>query len=220
MRTDRSGAVIHDMLFAHAYAYYNGLVYEGTCISSQTRVHQYRQARNIVMMLNLSSQLKFNKGCTNKYILKPTHYRKDTFFMTAAWVSFMRAFVPFKKVRKHTISVHVRRGDVNENTALAGGFSRYKPNVYFINRINRVKTSNSVVSIFTEQSESLTEFRSQNYSICLDSHIPTIWKTWITSEHFIMSPSSFSYVPAIFALGTVMYSPFWHGPLPFWNVVH
>jgi hypothetical protein len=49
---------------------------------------------------------------------------------------------------------------------------------------------------------------NEGYDVKLDTSVVQAWKTIIESDVFIMSRSSFSYVPALFAHGAVYYNEF------------
>jgi len=54
----------------------------------------------------------------------------------------------------------------------------------------------------------------------LDTDLGTVWREIQAADIVIMSRSSFSFVPALLNLdGQIIYTPFWHNPLPHWTVV-
>jgi hypothetical protein len=67
--------------------------------------------------------------------------------------------------------------------------------------------------------EKWNEFENKNYKLCLGDDLVTVWRSMLNVHVLIMSKSSFSLVPALLSRGTVLYTPFWHKPLPNWKVV-
>jgi len=139
--------------------------------------------------------------------------------------------------RAPRIAVHIRRGDV-EPCGKNG--MRYLPNSYYLALIDiyteklkqRMKstgvnnyTSEEIeVRIFSQSGshESFDVFRNLGYTLKLDGAPQTAWKSMIyESDVIILSISSFSMLPSILSLAlsgnpttTVVYTPFWHLPLP------
>jgi hypothetical protein len=99
---------------------------------------------------------------------------------------------------------------------------RYLPNTHYLKLIERYNTQNeSRVQIFSESTsfESFDVFRERGYHVVLDGDIGDVWKGILTSDIAILSKSSFSLVPALMSKGTIVYTPFWHPPLPNWDIV-
>ena len=205
-RKDRCGSVVQDMLYAHAWATYHSHTYGGCC-------HRARNCAPLIATLGLSTILREDANCSTYQPLSDKVYRKELKFLTHTWLRYMRSqrAVTANKTT-HTIVAHVRRGDVS-----AIQKQRYRPNSYYIGKIEQRRLPSSRVVIFTENSEPLDEFYKQNYTVDLTHNLSHIWDTIISADVFIMSASGFSYVPAIFAHGIVVYTPFWHQPLPWWE---
>ena len=126
-------------------------------------------------------------------------------------------------VAVHTIAVHIRRGDITPCRPRTRGFPRYLPNEHYLKLIDRYNNNNnSRVVIFSESEnafESFDEFTQKGYQVVLDGDISEVWKGIISANVVILSRSSFSLVPAVLTRGKVVYTPFWHQPLPHWDVV-
>ena len=131
-----------------------------------------------------------------------------------------------------TIGIHIRRGDIGPCRPLTRNYHRYLPNSHYIRLIDyyiaqhdvaqqNVK-SNVQVTIYSESEsyESFDVFRQRGYNVILDGSIEDVWKGLVTKDVLILSRSSFSFVPAILSRGIVVYTPFWHQPLPSWEVVN
>ena len=205
-RADRCGAVIQDMLYAHAWAAHSSQVYGGCC----RRVHD---CRSLLSVLNLSAVLNQDVDCSNATTVPSTTYRKELRYFTLSWLTHIRSFqVTIRPKQQHTIVAHVRRGDVSIKTP-----KRYLPNSYYISKIEERRLSSSRVIIFTEFAPGLDDFYQRNYTVSFTPNLSVIWSTILNADVFIMSRSSFSYVPALFSRGIVVYSPFWHQALPWWT---
>lgn len=99
----------------------------------------------------------------------------------------------------------------------------YLPNQHFLRLIERYNPKNdSRVVIYSESDsfESFDVFSERGYELHLDGDdIGVVWRGLLASDVIILSRSSFSLVPAILTKGKVVYTPFWHKPLPHWDVV-
>ncbi len=144
---------------------------------------------------------------------------------------------PTHKPQEARMIVHVRRGDV---TPCMGEYFRYVPNSHYLHLIQQYITSHNDtqynVTIYSESKsfESWQDFHkfSENVSGCctlsLDGDMADVWRDMLGFDDrnarrvLILSMSSFSLIPAILAdasTTTVVYTPFWHHPLPHWQVV-
>jgi hypothetical protein len=133
------------------------------------------------------------------------------------------------KQESQRIAVHIRRGDITPCRPRTRGYPRYLPNQHYLKLIDRytstststaqTKASQVVIYSESESFESFDVFRERGYQVVLDGSIGDVWKGIIGSDVVILSRSSFSLVPAIMAKGKVCYTPFWHVPLPHWDVV-
>lgn len=139
--------------------------------------------------------------------------------------------------RYDRILVHIRRGDV---TPCSSEYVRYTPNAHYFHLINNYARDNNDtfynVTIYSE-AESFESWQDFNFSqqsnvecnLALDGDMADVWRDMLgyndePSTHLILvlSFSTFSFVPAMFAnrsTTTVIYTPFWHKPLPHWDVV-
>jgi hypothetical protein len=100
---------------------------------------------------------------------------------------------------------------------------RYLPNVYFLDMLDAALSRNpgAEVIVYSESkaAEGFDVFRDRQYSVRLDSSLADVWSGLIGASEVILSRSSFSYVPALFASGLVRYAPFWHKPHFAWYTV-
>lgn len=117
------------------------------------------------------------------------------------------------------IAVHIRRGDVSN----VKNSDRYLPTSYFKTIIDKllVQFSGANVCIFTE----ITPENRDEFNIFTNIKIISGGDVLITFEHLskadilITSKSSFSYVAALYNENTVLYTNFWHKPLPHWKLL-
>jgi hypothetical protein len=163
-RKDRSGSVIVDQMFAHAYAYAHGVEYAGACFT----VHGLpkRDTRTLLAQLGWDAYLKF--GCPSgesivndpdaeqsPLVLHDDVYRNniDQSYFTPAWRAEIQRVLQHSSsnangggVTKTTkeelnqnkpfeIAVHVRRGDVTPCRYKR----RYLPNSHYLALIDQYR---------------------------------------------------------------------------------
>jgi hypothetical protein len=118
------------------------------------------------------------------------------------------------------IAVHIRRGDVSKSQYP----DRYLPTSYFKPIIDKLllQFPGANVCIFTE----ITPENREEFNIFTNIKIISGGDVLITFEHLskadilITSKSSFSYVAALYNGNTVLYTNFWHKPLPHWKLLY
>jgi len=91
-----------------------------------------------------------------------------------------------------------------------------------INKYSKPDHENKVIIYSQSESfENFDEFREKGYELHIDEAISDVWKAVLTSDVFIMSRSSFSFVPAMLSgdSTTVVYTPFWDQPIRGWDIV-
>ena len=117
LRTDRSGAAIHDMLYAHAYAFANGMQYMGACPA----VYYLADQQILLNALGLNSTLPI--ACppgetSNRVFLEGRNYLNDSYLRNEQWLKYIRSVVRRAKPGSDDgdnvmqVAVHIRRGDV------------------------------------------------------------------------------------------------------------
>ena len=203
------GAKIHDMMFAWSWSLQHNVSYEGAIGSTG----QTKTLIELLRLLKLPFRIQSHpfKNCR---LLSSSNYKSDH------WI-FMN---PFFKQRSNainvktnrTVVVHVRRGDVSMNYPQTGDYYRYIPNSYFLDLLENIRKPNDHVIILSQRTESFADFVNAGYDVQLDTSVVQAWKTMIESDIFIMSRSSFSYIPALFAKGAIYYDEFWNKPLAHW----
>jgi len=220
-REDRSGAQIHDMLFAKAYCIENNYKYIGCPM--------WRGAEKLVEYLNITNNYK--KIDHSKYkILSPSIYRKkDSTIFTQKIRDKIISNFNYKFDNIFTITVHIRRGDISPepNNKYA---NRYLYNKYYINILNKIlihlekynnNNKNIIINICSESKsfESFDEFKKItdcNVKLHLDTSLNKVFDLMIHSDILILSKSSISFVPAFYNKRCVIYYPFWHKKLDHW----
>lgn len=201
------GSQVHDMMFAWSWALQHNVIYKGVEGSFDQNLI------DLIRLLKLPFQLQVRpfEDC-----ILLSNYKSDR------WVHmnnfFKRPNYNRNVKTNRTIVVHIRRGDVNMDYEQTGDYYRYIPNSYFLNLLEKIRRPNDHVIIFSQKTESFEEFVNEGYDVKLDTSVVQAWKTIIESDVFIMSRSSFSYVPALFAHGAVYYNEFWCKPLSHWLV--
>jgi hypothetical protein len=128
---------------------------------------------------------------------------------------------PAKNEDEFVIVAHIRRGDVTPCRPKNKGFDRYLPNKHFMDVIDLYNKPGARVEIITESNsfEAMDEFREKGYNVNLDEDLGEIWRTFVTADVVILSRSDFSMIPAVVAMGQVVYTPFWHEPIRGWDRV-
>lgn len=228
LRIDRSGAALHDVLLAHSHAIRTNATFGGACPSNKVLPEVQNQTAEMVNMLGLSRVWKFAcpSNDANGRIMKDKEYRRHE-IIEESLVDKLKETVrqqewfhgPSGK-HLHKIVVHIRRGDVTPCFRLEFGYSRYLPNSYHLALIDKFYRNSSEVIIYSESEssyENWTSFEQRGFTLVLDGNMQNVWKDAIDSDVFIMSRSSFSYVPAVLARGQVVYTNFWHEPQPSWK---
>jgi len=158
---------------------------------------------------------------------------------TPAWIDYIRENMKNPQQRSSqpgerphnatTVAIHIRRGDVTPCTIKGrnGHHLRYLPFQHYWNIMEAYVLPAQVhVEVYSETQsfEPWTDFDSLfnnfSYSLHLDVDLAETWTAMRTADVLIMSKSSFSFTPALFSTGTVLYTPFWHTPLDHWTVVN
>ena len=222
-RGDRSGSFIQDMLMCHAYAFHNDYIYGGAC-GRDTKLIFRSLHKELVDAMGLSNVLKFGCPSANVNLQRRSDYIKnDTGIFTDAYIKFLQSLIEYPtKPERRRIAVHIRRGDITPCRPRTRGYPRYLPNQHFLRLIDRYNPQNdSDVFIYSESKsfETFDKFRARGYHVVLDGSIGDVWKGILISDVAILSRSSFSLVPAVLTKGTVVYTEFWHKPLPGWEIV-
>ena len=221
-RGDRSGSVIADMIYAHAYAYAHNITYAGNCCV--TKGLPKDDTKNLLHSLHWHKIMPFNcpRGVSNKIynlrkpnatsihrlLLNPEIYRLqgNRSAFTPAWrQSIHKALYKYtdhRKNRPYNIAVHVRRGDVTPCTYKR----RYLPNSHYLALIDQYTPNATVlngrplkVTIYSESDtfEPFDVFKERNYNVELDTeHLAHVWHALSTADVAILSRSYFSIVPA------------------------
>ena len=227
-RKDRSGSVITDMLYAHAYAFHHNLTYGGACYGEKNLPK--KDIVYLIQQMGWTGVLKF--GCPGDNSSAPFHreiYRDepgDKYF-TPAWRKHLQTELQGRQLAKEPkdrlfqIAVHIRRGDVTP----CRHRRRYLSNQHFMKLIQKYLPPDdrpTEVTIFSESDsyEPFDVFRQANYTLKLDTDLPTVWKAFVSADVLILSRSFFSFVPAAVNPNTVVATKFsGFAPLTGWEQV-
>jgi hypothetical protein len=237
-RKDRSGSVITDQMFAHAFAFAHGVEYAGACF-----VHKglpKSETRTLLSRLGWDTYLKF--GCPrgasivndpdaeqSQLVLKDDVYRNnlDQSYFTEAWREEIqrvlrhhqsdtgnraaREEVEAHNARPFEIAVHVRRGDVTPCRYKR----RYLPNSHYLALIDQYQLKDNDkrpvhVTIYSESDsfEPFDDFRERGYDVQLDTDLADVWQALASADVTILSRSFFSFVPAAVNPNTVVFTSF------------
>jgi hypothetical protein len=222
-RGDRSGAFIQDMLMCHAYAFHNNYEYGGVC-GRDTNLQYKSNHKELIEAIGLSNVLKFSCPPPDVELQYRRDYiGNDTQIFTREYIEYLQGLINYpEKPHRRSITVHMRRGDITPCRPRTRGYPRYLPNQHFLRLIDRYNPQNdSEVFVYSESAsfEPFDEFHKRGYHVILDGSIGQVWKSFLVSDVVILSRSSFSFVPALMTRGIVVFTPFWHKPLPGWDIV-
>lgn len=211
---DRTGSVIHDMIFAWAFAEVNGFKYLGPVGARKDLADLDDFFTSFMLPFS-----RLDRIPDNSTMLNPNTYRNET--VLSQGIQTVRQRI--SQGTSHSSSscaVHVRRGDVSETMKQAGDYFRWLPAVYYLRMIDEYCDGSSSVIICAERlgEEDRNTFASFGYDIRDNQSVLESLKDLSAAQTLIMSASSFSYTAALFAKGNVVYVPFWHKPLPSWII--
>lgn len=232
-RKDRSGSVVTDMLYAHAFAFAINVTYGGACYTQ--RGFPRREVQSVLTSLGWDQFLPFRcpeSAGRNSSSFKPDStllldeslYRSSRHVhFTRSWRHHIRNQLPTRPKNQSTLEivVHVRRGDVTPCRYKR----RYLPNEHYLRLIEQYKPANrsSHVTIYSEPNsfEPFDAFRRLGYDVMLENNgLANIWNAIATADVAILSRSFFSFVPATINTNKVVYTPFFDfEPLEEWEVV-
>jgi len=140
-RTDRSGAVIRDMLMAHAYAFHHNLTYAGACNPDPDKLRQKRMKIHIELLeaIGLQNVLKFACPKNEKDLISSNKYTAlNTHIWTPSWKKHIQGLVQYPPNRGNAnvsqVAVHIRRGDISP---CAHHGDRYLPNSHYLTIIDK-----------------------------------------------------------------------------------
>jgi len=234
--TGTEGAVVLDMLLGHVYAFHQGGIYSGSCGEGNDVGRE--PENSIITAIGLQNFLQF--ACPRdletkdrKKVIPGKSYIEDgTRAFTPEYIDLLRSVIKYPKKREsqrktNIIVVHMSRGKKFTpcRNKLHRDFEPYLPNKHYqllINKYLKDGYENKVIIYSQSESyEKFDEFREKGYELHIDEVVSDVWKAVLISDVFIMSRSSFSFVPAMVAGNstTVVYTPFWDQPIRGWNIV-
>jgi hypothetical protein len=231
LRGDRSGSVLTDMLYAHAYAYHHNMRYGGACPG---KFEPKKDTEELIEAMGWTDVFHIACPINNSVpVFKDDVYRRTHEYITPEWREQIQAMSPAIIATENEdgpfqIAVHVRRGDITPCHQLL----RYLPNSHYMTLIERYLPEDgrpAEVTIYSESDhldknrgfpavENFDVFREAGYIVKLDTDLPELWKALTTADVLIMSRSYFSFVPAIVNPNTIVMTE-WFGfdPIPGWE---
>jgi hypothetical protein len=232
----KEGALVLDMLLAHAHAYHQGAIYGGSCGEGNDvgRVPENALIRAIGLQdyLQFACPRDLETNDRKKTLPGKSYVQDGTRAFIPEYVDLLKSVIKYPKKQEtkkktNVIVVHIARGKKFTPCRKANyeGFDPYLPNRHYkllIKKYSKPGYYNKVI-IYSQSTsyEKLDIFRDQGYELHIDEDIADVWKAVMKADVFIMSRSSFSFVPALVASDStkVVYTPFWHKPIKGWDVV-
>lgn len=232
----KEGAVVLDMLLGHVYAFHQGAIYGGSCGEGNDVGRE--PENSLIRAIGLQDFLQFEcprdlETLDRKKVIPGKSYIQDgTRAFTPEYIDLLKSVITYPKKQEsqsktNIIVVHMSRGKKFTPCRKAPHkeFVAYLPNKHYqllINKYSKPDHENKVIIYSQSESfEKFDEFREKGYELHIDEPISDVWKAVLASDVFIMSRSSFSFVPAMVSgdSTTVVYTPFWDQPLRGWNIV-
>lgn len=225
LRADRGGSQVHDQLLAYCWCMRHDFIYGGAVGSK--RSDGAIESEQLGKLVGLGLQWN-NRWIDPRKILSPKEYRDviysegDITLINAQEPSTLypteclKTLKPARSSGSHECIIHIRRGDVNPERHP----DRYLSNSFYLRIIQGIKQKhgeNLDITILSESNsfESWADF--DGLQIVLDAPIRQCWQMMMGAKILVLSKSAFSYLPAIFCNGEVIYTDFWHAPLPHWS---
>lgn len=233
MRTDLIGSILHNVVSAMAMCDAQGERLEAVVfeLSPQQKMRYGSTLRpQLEILINMFALPELTtvppSGATE---IRRSEYNEMhlTCRYPSTLLMSLRHRAPLTRdTRQHPFAVvHIRRGDIHRKRPDPRlGYSRFVDVDYFRRHIDAIRTRGvSRVVIVSEQMNSedvQREFADCELRLAAfpeDSEATVEdWKLMATADILVLSPSSFSYVPALFNPNFVIYKPFWHAQQPGW----
>jgi len=230
------GAVVLDMLQGHVHAFHRGFIYGGSCGEGNDVGRD--PENSLIKAIGLQDFLQF--ACPRdietkdrkKTIPGKSYINEGTRVFTPEYVDLLKSVIKYptkrqSKEKTNMIVVHMSRGKKFTpcRKKLYKQYEPYLPNKHYqllIDKYSKDGYENKVI-IYSQSTsyEKFDEFKEKGYELHIDEDISDVWKAVMISDVFIMSRSSFSFVPAMVASNstTVVYTPFWDQPIRGWDIV-
>lgn len=220
---DRSGAQIHDILFAKAYCIKHNYKYIGCKL-----INHIDATRSLLSYLNIDNPFESEYSQDAEKLSHDLYRKGDSDVFDTDTRNQIISNFNYNYNTDFVITLHLRRGDVDPVKYP----DRYLDNNYYKNILNKVlvqlkqlkhwDTNNIVINVCSESRsfEPLDEFEEiysdYNIKLHLDTSLESVFHDMIHADVLILSKSSFSFVPAFYNKRCVIYHPFWHKKLHDW----
>ena len=157
--------------------------------------------------------------------IKEIHWAKDPsiYYTTQVLDKIKKMYYSTEKPVpcKYDIAIHIRRGDVGEDTRWKG---RYVSNHMYVDFINllRKEHPNYSICIYSEGNvDDFKEFKNLNVHFALNDDIKTTFHGLVTAKILVTAISSFSYAAALLSEGDIYTWPStYEKPMPHWNIIN
>lgn len=229
-RADLFGSWIHNCISAEAKCYHDGDTFAGaTFEESPLQATRYRGQCELYL-----NELCTLAGIATPIASPPDHalpLHRDAYDDVHLETAFDDEFVRLLRSRARFARpiaepfavVHIRRGDISSaRDDPYKGISRFVPTDYFRRHVDAIRRSGIrriiVLSEARNSDDVVAAFADCEIQLATDhASVARDWTLMATCDVLVMSPSSFSFVPALFNPNAVIYKPFWHSPLATWR---
>lgn len=120
------------------------------------------------------------------------------------------------------IAVHIRRPNPHDNR-VAGTNSPDRIYVKAINQLReKYRSQNPLFHLISQGNEIdfRNTFKGDDILFHINTPVEDSFPRLVLADALVTSTSSFSYTAGLLSNGAIYYIPFWHPPLPHWNVLN
>ncbi len=226
-RDDGLGAQVHAVMSALLFSHVTGIPYYHTPFGSRQAKWEsvfnlgrgYRlPPRDIPLIKGNAIRNGYNGPAA---IVWQTHFHRFTDKNPDGYLRILESLrsclkIPAKSHDGTIIAVHIRRGDVSQNTP-----KRFTPNKTAAKYIEiaRRRYPDARIRIFSQGDKSEFEHLPRDCEFELNTDLAETLSNMISADCLIMSKSSLSYIAALLSRGTIYYELFWHSPLSSWIIL-
>lgn len=228
-RNDGFGAQYQTIIYSVIYAELNN--YKFLYTPFEKMEHNYDDDNNFIKkkedLINFIGNFEINKdkNFIEKDVFKFINFFESNLNKCVSSESLKKIKKIFKENKINpfdknyfNIAIHVRRPNSHDNRLQGADV----PDCLFLEIIEklRIKYKNALFHIYSQGNyENFLIFENNDTILHIDEELEDTFTDMVFSDLLVLSPSSLSYVAGILNDGIVYYIPFWHPPLPGWNIL-